>query len=131
MNIQKIKNNFIKVELYINKDYGKSRTDKTHFRPNVNVFNDVQGASNNIGMYDNDFETGKMRSIISNPSLDRAEVDEYIKNEYANAKNEVDKTKMEILEKMESKDPEKQTNDTTETTEQCVSFTFAKQERQK
>lgn len=101
MNIQKITNNFIKVELYINKDYGKSRTDKTHFRPNVNVFNDVQGASNNIGMYDNDFETGKMRSIISNPSLDRAEVDEYIKNEYANAKNEVDKTKMEILEKME------------------------------
>lgn len=125
MNIQKITNNFIKVEVYINKDYGKSRTDKTHFRPNVNVFNDVQGASNNIGMYDNDFETGKMRSIISNPSLDRAEVDEYIKNEYANAKNEVDKTKMEILEKMESKDPEKQTNDTTETTEQCVSFTFA------
>lgn len=125
MNIQKITNNFIKVELYINKDYGKSRTDKTHFKPNVNVFNDVQGASNNIGMYDNDFETGKMRSIISNPSLDRAEVDEYIKNEYANAKNEVDKTKMEILEKMESKDPEKQTNDTTETTEQCVSFTFA------
>lgn len=125
MNIQKITNNFIKVEVYINKDYGKSRTDKTHFKPNVNVFNDVQGASNNIGMYDNDFETGKMRSIISNPSLDRAEVDEYIKNEYANAKNEVDKTKMEILEKMESKDPEKQTNDTTETTEQCVSFTFA------
>lgn len=117
MNIQKITNNFIKVEVYINKDYGKSRTDKTHFKPNINVFNDVQGASNNIGMYDNDFETGKMRSIISNPSLDRAEVDEYIKNEYANAKNEVDKTKMEILEKMESKDPEKQTNDTTETTE--------------
>lgn len=117
MNIQKITNNFKKVELYINKDYGKSRTDKTHFRPNINVFNDVQGASNNIGMYDNDFETGKMRSIISNPSLDRAEVDEYIKNEYANAKNEVDKTKMEILEKMESKDPEKQTNDTTETIE--------------
>lgn len=116
MNILKITNNYKKVEMNFNVDYGKSQTDKTHFKPNVNVWEDLQGASNNVGMYDNDVETGKLRSIITNPSLDRAEVDEFMKNEYENCIKEVrsEKTKM-IEELMKQKEEETQINKETTT----------------
>lgn len=109
MNILKITNNYKKVEMNFNLDYGKSQTDKTHFKPNVSVWDDLQGASNNVGMYDNDYQTGKVRSIVTNPSLDRAEVDEYMKNEYENCIKEVrtEKTKM-IEELMKQREQEKQ-----------------------
>lgn len=109
MNIKKIVNNYKKTEINFNVDYGKSQTDKTHFRPNVNIWNDLQGATNNVGMYDNDYETGKMRAIIMNPALDRAEVDEYVKHTYENARNELDAEKMKVLEQMQN---EIDTNDT-------------------
>lgn len=100
-----------------NVNYGKSQTDKTHFKPNVNVWDDLQGANNNVGMYDNDYETGKLRSIITNPSLDRAEVDEYMKNEYEKSIKDVreEKTKM-IEELMKQKEQETQENKETQTT---------------
>lgn len=111
MNILKITKNYKKVEMNFNVDYGKSQTDKTHFKPNVNVWEDLQGATNNVGMYDNDVETGKIRSIVTNPSLDRAEVEEYMKNEYENSIKEVkeEKTKM-IEELMKQKEQETQEN---------------------
>ena len=98
MNILKITNNYKKVEMNFNVDYGKSQTDKTHFRPNVKVWEDLQGASNNVGMYDNDYQIGKIRSIITNPALDRAEVDEYKKNEYKTSIKEVRKKKEKMIE---------------------------------
>ena len=115
MNILKITNNYKKVEMNFNVDYGKSQTDKTHFKPNVSVWEDLQGASNNVGMYDNDYETGKMRSIITNPSLDRAEIDEYMKNEYENSIKDIrsEKTKM-IEELMKQKEEETQNNKETQ-----------------
>ena len=117
MNILKITNNYKKVEMNFNVDYGKSQTDKTHFKPNVSVWEDLQGATNNVGMYDNDLETGKIRSIITNPSLDRAEVDEYMKNEYENCIKEVrsEKTKM-IEELMKQREQETQENKETQST---------------
>lgn len=117
MNILKITNNYKKVEMNFNVDYGKSQTDKTHFRPNVSVWEDLQGASNNVGMYDNDYETGKMRSIITNPSLDRAEVEEYMQNEYEQSIKEVraEKTKM-IEELMKQREKETQENKETQST---------------
>lgn len=123
MNILKITNNYKKVEMNFNVDYGKSQTDKTHFRPNVSVWEDLQGANNNVGMYDNDYETGKVRSIITNPSLDRAEVDEYIKNEYESCIKEVRTEKAEMIEElMKQREQETQENKekqstTTQTTE--------------
>lgn len=111
MNILKITNNYKKVEMNFNVDYGKSQTDKTHFKPNVNVWDDLQGASNNVGIYDNDYETGKLRSIITNPSLDRAEVDEYMKNEYENSIKEVNNEKAKMIEElMKQKEVENQEN---------------------
>ena len=116
MNILKITNNYKKVEMNFNVDYGKSQTDKTHFKPNVNVWEDLQGASNNVGMYDNDVETGKLRCVITNPSLDRAEVDEYMRNEYESSIKDIrsEKTKM-IEELMKQKENEEQNNKETQT----------------
>lgn len=109
MNILKITNNYKKVEMNYNVDYGKSQTDKTHFKPNVNVWDDLQGANNNVGMYDNDLETGKIRSIVTNPSLDRAEVEEYMKNEYENSIKELRTEKTKVIEElMKQKEQEKQ-----------------------
>ncbi len=117
MNILKITNNYKKVEMNFNVDYGKSQTDKTHFKPNVSVWEDLQGASNNVGMYDNDYETGKVRSIITNPSLDRAEVDEYMKNEYENCIKEVRSEKAKMIEElMKQKEQETQENKETQST---------------
>ena len=116
MNILKITNNYKKVEMNFNVDYGKSQTDKTHFKPNVNVWDDLQGANNNVGMYDNDYETGKLRSIITNPSLDRAEVDEYMKNEYETSIKEVREEKARMIEElMKQKELENQENNGIET----------------
>ncbi len=113
MNILKITNNYKKVEMNFNVDYGKSQTDKTHFKPNVNVWEDLQGASNNVGMYDNDYETGKLRSIITNPSLDRAEIDNYMKNEYETSIKELRTEKAKIIEElMKEKEKETQTTNT-------------------
>ena len=116
MNILKITNNYKKVEMNFNVDYGKSQTDKTHFKPNVNIWDDLQGANNNVGMYDNDYETGKIRSIVTNPSLDRAEVDEYMKNEYESSIKDIrsEKTKM-IEELMKQREEETQNNKETQT----------------
>lgn len=114
MNILKITNNYKKVEMNFNVDYGKSQTDKTHFKPNVSVWEDLQGASNNVGMYDNDLETGKLRSIITNPSLDRAEVDEYMKNEYENCIKEVRTEKAKMIEEL-MKEKEQETQEKQET----------------
>ncbi len=117
MNILKITNNYKKVEMNFNVDYGKSQTDKTHFRPNVSVWEDLQGASNNVGMYDNDYQTGKVRSIITNPSLDRAEVDEYMKNEYENCIKEVRSEKAKMIEElMKQREQETQENKETQST---------------
>lgn len=111
MNILKITKNYKKVEMNFNVDYGKSQTDKTHFKPNVNVWEDLQGATNNVGMYDNDVETGKIRSIVTNPSLDRAEVEEYMKNEYENSIKEVKEEKTKMIEGlMKQKEQETQEN---------------------
>ena len=116
MNILKITNNYKKVEMNFNVDYGKSQTDKTHFRPNVSVWEDLQGANNNVGMYDNDYETGKLRSIITNPSLDRAEIDEYMKNEYETSIKEVREEKARMIEElMKQKEQETQENVTDNT----------------
>lgn len=115
MNILKITNNYKKVEMNFNVDYGKSQTDKTHFKPNVNVWEDLQGASNNVGMYDNDYETGKMRSIITNPSLDRAEVEEYMKNEYENCIKDVRSEKAKMIEEL-MKQREQETQEETQST---------------
>ena len=116
MNIKKITNNYKKVEMNFNVDYGKSQTDKTHFKPNVSVWEDLQGANNSVGMYDNDYETGKIRSIVTNPSLDRAEIDEYMKNEYEDCIKEVrtEKTKMieELMKQREQETQENVTNNT-------------------
>ena len=122
MNILKITNNYKKVEMNFNVDYGKSQTDKTHFKPNVSVWEDLQGASNNVGLYDNDYETGKLRAIITNPSLDRAEVEEYVKNEYESSIKEVnaEKTKM-IEELMKQKKEETQNNKETQTNNTQIS----------
>ena len=122
MNILKITNNYKKVEMNFNVDYGKSQTDKTHFKPNVSVWEDLQGATNNVGMYDNDYETGKLRSIITNPSLDRAEVDEYMKNEYESSIKDIksEKTKM-IEELMRQKEEETQNNKETQTNSTQIS----------
>lgn len=119
MNILKITNNYKKVEMNFNVDYGKSQTDKTHFKPNVNVWEDLQGASNNVGMYDNDVETGKLRSIITNPSLDRAEVDEFMKNEYENCIKEVSSEKAKMIEEL-MKQKEQETQENKETTTQIT-----------
>ena len=113
MNILKITNNYKKVEMNFNVDYGKSQTDKTHFRPNVSVWEDLQGATNNVGIYDNDYETGKLRSIITNPSLDRAEVDEYMKNEYETSIKEVREEKAKMIEEL-MKQREQETKETQE-----------------
>ena len=122
MNILKITNNYKKVEMNFNVDYGKSQTDKTHFKPNVNVWDDLQGASNNVGMYDNDYETGKLRSIITNPSLDRAEVDEYMKNEYENSIKEVNAEKAKMIEElMKQKGQEQQENKETQSSTTQIS----------
>lgn len=116
MNILKITNNYKKVEMNFNVDYGKSQTDKTHFKPNVSVWDDLQGASNNVGMYDDDYETGKLRSIITNPSLDRAEVDEYMKNEYEQSIKEVRAEKAKMIEElMKQKEDETQETQSTST----------------
>lgn len=116
MNILKITNNYKKVDMNFNVDYGKSQTDKTHFRPNVSVWEDLQGATNNVGMYDNDYETGKIRSIVTNPSLDRAEVDEYMKNEYEQSIKEVRAEKAKMIEElMKQKEQEKQESVTNNT----------------
>lgn len=114
MNILKITNNYKKVEMNFNVDYGKSQTDKTHFRPNVSVWEDLQGANNNVGMYDNNYETGKMRSIITNPSLDRAEIDEYMKNEYEQSIKEVRAEKAKMIEEL-MKQREQETQENVET----------------
>lgn len=116
MNILKITNNYKKVEMNFNVDYGKSQTDKTHFKPNVNVWDDLQGASNNVGMYDDDIETGKLRSVITNPSLDRAEIDEYMKNEYENSIKDIRSEKAKMIEElMKQKEEETQNNKETQT----------------
>lgn len=122
MNILKITNNYKKVEMNFNVDYGKSKTDKTHFRPNVSVWEDLQGASNNVGIYDNNYEMGKFRSIVTNPSLDRAEIDEYMKNEYENCIKDVRSEKAEMIEKlMKQKEQETQENEQKQTkTEQIT-----------
>lgn len=117
MNILKITNNYKKVEMNFNVDYGKSQTDKTHFKPNVKVWDDLQGANNNVGMYDNDYETGKLRSIITNPSLDRAEVDEYIKNEYETSIKEIRSEKTKMIEEL-MKQEEQENKETQSTTTQ-------------
>lgn len=117
MNILKITNNYKKVEMNFNVDYGKSQTDKTHFRPNVSVWEDLQGASNNVGMYDNDYQIGKVRSIITNPSLDRAEVDEYMKNEYENCIKDVRSEKAKMIEELiKQREQETQENKETQST---------------
>ncbi len=117
MNVLKITNNYKKVEMNFNVDYGKSQTDKTHFKPNVSVWEDLQGANNNVGMYDNDYQTGKVRSIITNPSLDRAEVDEYMKNEYENCIKEVRTEKAKMIEElMKQREQETQENKETQST---------------
>ena len=117
MNILKITNNYKKVEMNFNVDYGKSQTDKTHFKPNVSVWEDLQGASNNVGMYDNDYQIGKVRSIITNPSLDRAEIDEYMKNEYENSIKEVRSEKAKMIEElMKQREQETQENKETQST---------------
>lgn len=117
MNILKITNNYKKVEMNFNVDYGKSQTDKTHFKPNVSVWEDLQGASNNVGMYDNDYQLGKIRSVITNPSLDRAEVDEYMKNEYENCIKEVRSEKAKMIEElMKQREQETQENKETQST---------------
>ena len=117
MNILKITNNYKKVEMNFNVDYGKSQTDKTHFKPNVNVWDDLQGASNNVGLYDNDYQMGKLRSILTNPSLDRAEVDEYMKNEYENSIKDVRAEKAKMIEElMKQREQETQENKETQTT---------------
>lgn len=122
MNITKITNNYKKVEMNFNVDYGNSQTDKTHFKPNVNVWDDLQGASNNVGMYDNDYETGKLRSIITNPSLDRAEIDEYMKNEYENSIKDVRTEKAKMIEElMKQKEQETQENKETQSTNTQIS----------
>lgn len=113
MNIKKITNNFKKVEMNFNVNYGKSQTDKTHFKPNVSVWEDLQGVSNNVGMYDNDYETGKIRSIVTSPSLDRAEIDEYMKNEYENSIKEVREEKAKMIEEL-MKQMEQETQETEE-----------------
>lgn len=113
MNIVKITKNYKKVEMNFNVDYGKSQTDKTHFKPNVSIWEDLQGANNNVGMYDKDYQTGKMRSIITNPSLDRAEVDEYMKNEYENCIKEVRTEKAKMIEEL-MKQKEQETQETKE-----------------
>ena len=122
MNILKITNNYKKVEMNFNVDYGKSQTDKTHFKPNVNVWEDLQGASNNVGMYDNDYETGKMRSIITNPSLDRAEVDEYMKNEYENCIKDIRSEKAKMIEEL-MKQREQETQENKETQSETTQIT--------
>ena len=122
MNILKITNNYKKVEMNFNVDYGKSQTDKTHFKPNVNVWEDLQGASNNVGMYDNDYETGKMRSIITNPSLDRAEVEEYMKNEYENCIKDVRSEKAKMIEEL-MKQREQETQENKETQSETTQIT--------
>lgn len=117
MNILKITNNYKKVEMNFNVDYGKSQTDKTHFKPNVSVWEDLQGASNNVGMYDNDYQLGKIRSVITNPSLDSAEVDEYMKNEYENCIKEVRSEKAKMIEElMKQREQETQENKETQST---------------
>ena len=122
MNILKITNNYKKVEMNFNVDYGKSQTDKTHFRPNVSVWEDLQGANNNVGMYDNDYETGKMRSIITNPSLDRAEVEEYMKNEYENCIKDVRSEKAKMIEEL-MKQREQETQENKETQSETTQIT--------
>ena len=122
MNILKITNNYKKVEMNFNVDYGKSQTDKTHFKPNVSVWEDLQGASNNVGLYDNNYETGKLRAIITNPSLDRAELDEYMKNEYENSIKEVNEEKTKMIEElMKQKEVETQDNKETQTNNTQIS----------
>lgn len=117
MNILKITKNYKKVEMNFNVDYGKSQTDKTHFKPNVSVWEDLQGASNNVGMYDNDYQLGKIRSIVTNPSLDRAEVDEYMKNEYEQSIKEVRAEKAKMIEElMKQREQETQENKETQST---------------
>lgn len=113
MNILKITKNYKKVEMNFNVNYGESQTDKTHFKPNVSVWEDLEGANNNVGMYDNDIETGKIRSVVTNPSLDRAEVDEYLKNEYENSIKEVRAEKTEMLQEL-MKQKEQETKETQE-----------------
>ncbi len=117
MNILKITNNYKKVEMNFNVDYGKSQTDKTHFKPNVSVWEDLQGASNNVGMYDNDYETGKMRSIITNPGLDRAEVDEYMKNEYEQSIKDIKTEKAKMIEELMKQRQEETKSTNTETSD--------------
>ena len=56
-----------------------------------------------------------MRSIITNPSLDRAEVDEYMKNEYENCIKDVRSEKAKIIEElMKQREQETQENEETQ-----------------
>ena len=54
-----------------------------------------------------------MRSIVTSPSLDRAEIDEYMKNEYENSIKEVRREKAKMIEEL-MKQMEQETQETEE-----------------
>lgn len=102
-------------ECWTKKDYGKSVTDKTHFKPNVSVWNDLQGSNTKVGVYDSDIEMGKLRANLSNKALDMAEVDEIAKKLHEHYGNEINTEKQKILEEIMSEESTK-----AETTEQTT-----------
>lgn len=116
--MKRFEENFKNCEVYHNKKYGKSQTDSTHFKPNVSEANSLFGASNEPGLYDDNEEMGKLRSVMSNPSLDVAErddiADEVLKQTDNAIKSEVESIKDTIKDTIKKSKAEPETTDTTE-----------------
>lgn len=87
------------------KNWDKSQVDTTHFKPNVNEWNDLTGATINVGSYDESEEMGRLRNALTNPKLD-------ITEKMAIAKNikEINDAEMkEIVESVQEQEIAKET----------------------